>query len=250
LTNSALAPENNFIPTELKSDFPGAGSNVPEEPSSSTVRLILLWYAGLAASALFIHWALGTGSAVVASALAAAAVVIPLTLLAYTMRSYGSVFDSRILVPALGPVVILLLIFEYVEYNKQVDEAYSAQLIPANLLMLSDVKLAHGNGRSAGRLSGHVVNRSPHELVGISLEFVLFGGSEKLSSAVADAKIDVAPGQQGNFAAPTPGLSAATLNELPCTRAEALPPPSRQNRSGMLECYYRVAGTRGEEITF
>jgi hypothetical protein len=196
------------------------------------------------------HWAMGNAASVaISSALAAAAVVIPLTLLGYTMRRYGDAFNSHILVPAIGPIVIAVLIFEYVEYNKRVDDAYSAQLIPAELVLLSDVKWAAASG-SAGRLSGHVVNRSPHQLVGMSVEVMLYGGSEQLSSAVANTKLDLAPGAQKNFSTTAPDFSAAGIREVPCVQEDALPPPARRDKPGVFECFYRIAGTRGEQVFF
>jgi hypothetical protein len=203
----------------------------------------------LVLAALLMHWAIGnTTSVAVSSALAAAAVVIPLTLLGYTMRRYGDTFDPHILVPAIGPIVIAVLILEYVEYNKQVEDAYSAQLIPAELVLLSDVKWTAASG-SAGRLSGHVINRSPHLLVGMSVEVMLYGGSEQLSSAVADTKLDLAPGAQKNFSTSAPDFSAS-VREVPCVQEDALPPPARNNKPGLFECFYRIAGTRGEQVFF
>jgi hypothetical protein len=221
----------------------------PGDSAQGTGWLILLWYAGLVLAALLMHWAMGADSVAVSSAFAAAAVVIPLALLGYTMRRYGDTFNSHLLVPAIGPIVIAVLIFEYVEYNQRVDEAYSAQLIPSELVLLSDVKWASAAG-SAGRLSGHVVNRSPNQLVGISVEVMLYGGSEKLSSAVADAKLDLAPGGQKNFTTTAPDFSAAGAREVPCVREDALPPPARGNKAGVFECFYRIAGTHGEPVFF
>ncbi len=196
------------------------------------------------------HWAMvNAASVAISSALAAAAVVIPLALLGYTMRRYGDAFNSHILVPAIGPIVIAVLIFEYVEYNKRVDDAYSAQLIPAELVLLSDVKWAAASG-SAGRLSGHVVNRSPHQLVGISVEVMLYAGSEQLSSAVAETKLDLAPGAQKNFSTTAPDFSAAGIREVPCVQEDVLPPPARRKKPGVFECFYRIAGTRGEQVFF
>lgn len=214
---------------------------------------MLIWYAGLALAALFMHWAMAsTDSMALASALAAAAVAIPLSLLGYTMRAYRAAFNSHILVPAIGPIVIAVLILEYVEYNKRVDDAYSAQLIPADLVLLSDVKWARdAAGGGAGRLSGHVLNRSPHQLVGMSLDVTLYGGSEKLSSARADATLDVAPGQQKNFSTTTPDFSAADIKDVPCVQQDALPPPAREHHHpGTVECVYRIAATRGEQVFF
>ena len=222
----------------------------PGDPAPGTGRLILLWYVGLALAALLMHWAMGNAASVaISSGLAAAAVVIPLALLGYTMRRYGDAFNSHILVPAIGPIVIAVLILEYVEYNKQVDDAYSAQLIPAELVLVSDVKWAVGPD-SKGLISGHVVNRSPHQLVAMSVEVMLYGGSEKLGSAVADAHLDLGPGAQKNFSTSAPDLSAAGIREVPCVREDALPPPARVSKSGVFECYYRIAGTRGEQVFF
>jgi hypothetical protein len=196
------------------------------------------------------HLAMGNAdSLVLSAALAAAAVAIPLSLLGYTMRSYGEVFDPHILVPAIGPIVIAVLILGYIDRNRRLEEAYSAQLIPTDLLILSDVKWAKG-ASGAFRLSGHLVNRSPHQLVAISLEVALYGGSEKLGSAVAEAKLDLAPGAQMNFSAVAPDFSVAGLRDVPCVREEALPPSARKSSSGLFECFYRVAQTRGEEVFF
>jgi hypothetical protein len=213
---------------------------------------VLIWYAGLIAAALFMHGAMAaTDSMALAAALAAAAVAIPLSLLGYTMRAYRAAFNSHILVPAIGPIVILVLIFEYVEYNQRVDDAYSAQLIPANLVLLSDVKWVRDSAHRAGRLSGRVVNRSPHQLVGMSLEVALYGDNEKLGSALTDATLDVAPGQQANFTTAAPDLFAAGIRELPCVRQDALPPTAGAKASpGAFQCIYRVAGTRGEQVFF
>jgi hypothetical protein len=212
---------------------------------------VLLWNVGLAVAGLLMHWAMGNANSVVlSSGLAAAAVAIPLSLLGYTMRRYGDAFNSHILVPAIGPIVIAVLILGYVDHNRRVEDAYSAQLIPAELLILSDVKWAVGASSSGGAVSGHVVNRSPHKLIGLSLEVALYGGSEKLGGAVADAKLDVAPGQQINFSALAPDFSAAGIKAVPCVRQEALPPPNRKHTAGLFECFYRVAETRGEEVFF
>jgi len=211
---------------------------------------VLVWYVGLTLAALFLHLSMTNNSAALSSAFAAAAVVIPLTLLGYTMRSYGDTFNSHVLVPAIGPIVIAVLIFEYVEYNKRVDDAYAAQLIPADLVLLSDVKWTRGAADGTATVAGHVINRSPHQLVGLSVELVVYGGSEKLASATTDAKLDVGPGQQANFTTVTPEFPAAGLRDLPCIRQEALPPPIRKGKAGLFECFYRVAGTRGEQVFF
>lgn len=223
---------------------PAPGDSVP-----GTGRLILLWYAALVLAALLMHLAMGNDSVAVSSALAAAAIVIPLALLGYTMRRYGDAFNSHILVPAIGPIVIAVLIFEYVEYNKRVDEAYSAQLIPSELVLLSDVKWGSASG-SASRLSGHVVNRSPHQLIGMRLEVMLYGGSEKLSSALAETNLDLPPGAQKNFSTEAPDFSAAGVREVPCIQEDALPPAGRENKAGVFQCFYRLAGTRGEQVFF
>ncbi len=245
------APENGGIRTQSQSQPQSRGPQAPGpgSPSAGTGRLILLWYAGLALAALFLHWAMAsTASVLMASALASAAVVLPLTLLGYTMKSYGGAYNSHLLVPAIGPIVIAVLILEYVEYNKRVDEAYSADLIPSSLLILSDVKLSRDKGR--GRISGHIVNRSPHQLTGVSLELMLFGGSEKLTGAAAEAKLDVGPGQQANFAVAASEFGRLGVDQLPCIRQEQLPPPAMPAKPGVFECYFQVTGTRGEEVGF
>jgi hypothetical protein len=236
------------IQTKAQSEIRPRSSEAPAsgDPPQGTGRLILLWYAALALAALFCHWAMDSQSAVLSAALAGAAIAIPLVLLAHTMRSYGAVLNSHILVPAIGPMVILVLILEYVEYNRHLEDAHSAELIPAELLSLSDVKWAGGKAGAPGRLSGHVANRSPHELVGMSIQLMLLGGQHRLDS-VAEARVDVAPGQQGDFAAPTPHVTAAI--DMPCVRADPAAPEKPKNPGG-LRCFYRVIATRGEEVFF
>jgi len=217
----------------------------------STGRLVMLWYAGLLAAALLVHWALRSAESVpLSAALLAGAVVIPLTLLRYTFTAQGGEFNSQILVPAIGPIVIAVLIFEYVEYNQRVDEAFSAQLISSDLVQLLDVKWAAADPRS-GRVSGRVVNHSPHHLTGISLEVLLYAGPEKLRSAMADADLDVGPGQQANFTMTTFAGPAAGAEALPCAdeRAAAARPP-QPGDPRRVECVYRLNGTRGEEVSF
>jgi hypothetical protein len=210
---------------------------------------VLLWYAGFLLAGLLIHYALRNAESIPLSAgLLAGAVVIPLVLLRYTLRAQGGEFNSQILVPAIGPVVIAVLIFEYVEYNKRVDDAFSAQLISADLVQLSDVKWAGAAG--GGRLSGRVNNRSPHHLIGMSLEVVLYAGSEKLGSAVADSDLDVGPGQQGSFRMTTPAGTAAPAASIPCADERAGPLPSRRSDPRQLACVFRLTGTRGEEVVF
>lgn len=236
------------IQTKAQSEIRPRSSEAPASGDPQGIgRLILLWYAALGLAALFCHWAMDSQSAVLSAALAGAAIAIPLLLLAHTMRSYGPALNSHILVPAIGPMVILVLILEYVEYNRHLEDAHSAELIPAELLSLSDVKWAGAKAGAPGRLSGHVANRSPHELVGMSIELMLLGGQHRLGSAVAEAKLDVAPGQQGDFAAPTPPLAAAT--NTPCVRAGPAAPEEPKS-SGGLQCFYRVIATRGEEVFF
>jgi hypothetical protein len=220
----------------------------PGETPQGTGRLIALWHAGLIIAALLTYWAMGAQSAVLSSALAGAAIAIPLLLLGHTMRSYGPVLNSHVLVPAIGPIVILVLIVEYVEYNRHLDEAHSAQLIPAELLSISDVKLARAKAGTP-RVTGHVANRSPHELIGMSLELMLYGGSHELGGAQAEAKLDVAPGEQGDFTVMMPRMAATENDEVPCERADSLPPapPSRPDR---VQCFFRVTGTRGIEVFF
>jgi hypothetical protein len=197
---------------------------------------------------LLSYWAMGTESALGSAALAGGAIAVPLLLLGHTMRSYGPVLNSHVLVPAIGPMVILVLILEYVEYNRHLEDAHSAELIPADLLSVTDVKWAIGKSGGLDRLSGRIANRSPHELVGMSLELMLFGGSRELGSARADATVDVAPGQQGNFTATMPHLAAVPAAQLPCERAGPSP-PALPDRPG-LECFFRVTATRGEEVFF
>jgi hypothetical protein len=79
---------------------------------------------------------------------------------------------------------------------------------------------------------------------------VLYGGSEKLSSAVADANLDVAPGQHGSFTTAMADLSIAAGAELPCVRVEDDPEPALREHRGVLQCIYRVTGTRGEDVIF
>jgi hypothetical protein len=198
---------------------------------------------------LSLNLAIGARSTVLASALASTAVVIPILLLGHTIRAYRAAFDSRVLVPALGPIIIVVLIFEYVEFSKRLDYAHSLDLIPANLLMVSDVRWTRGGAASPGRLSGHVYNRSGRELVGLSLEAALYGGSEKLSSATADTDLDVGPGEHGSFTVATADFSAA-VRDLPCVRMEDDLAPVVNNQGRALECVYRITGTRGEDVDF
>jgi hypothetical protein len=215
----------------------------------STGRLVMLWYAGLLLAALLVHWALRSAESVpLSAALLAGAVVIPLTLLRYTLTAHGGEFNSHVLVPAIGPVVIAVLLFEYVEYNQRVDEAFSAQLISSDLIQLLDVKWA-GADAGSGRVSGRVMNRSPHHLIGISLEVLLYEGGEKLRSATANANLDVGPGQQANFNMTTLAGPAAGAEALPCADAAAARPP-QPGEPRRIECVYRLQGTRGEEVVF
>ncbi len=211
----------------------------------------MLWYAGLLAAAVLVHWALRSAESVpLSAALLAGAVVIPLTLLRYTLTAHGGEFNSQILVPAIGPVVIAVLLFEYVEYNKRVDEAFSAQLISSDLVQLLDVKWA-GADPGSGRVSGRVFNRSPHHLIGISVEVLLYAGREKLRSATADADLDVGPGQQANFKVTTLAGPVAGAEALPCADERAAAArPSQPGDPRRIECVYRLNGTRGEEAVF
>lgn len=209
----------------------------------------MLWYAGLLFAALLVHWALGTAESVpLSAALLAGAVVIPLTLLRYTLTAHGGEFNSQILVPAVGPIVIAVLLFEYVEYNNRVDEAFSAQLISSDLIELLEVKWG-GADPGSGRVSGRVVNRSPHHLIGMSLEVLLYAGREKVRSATAAADLDVGPGQQADFKVTT--LVSPGIQALPCADERAAAPrephPGNPQR---IECVYRLKGTRGEEAQF
>ena len=96
---------------------------------------MLLWYGTFLVAGLLVHGALRNADSVVLSAaLLAGAVALPLTMLGYTIRSNGGDFNSHVLVPAIGPIVIAVLIFDYVEYNRRIDEAFSAQLISADLV--------------------------------------------------------------------------------------------------------------------
>jgi hypothetical protein len=189
---------------------------------------------------------------VLSSALLAGAVVVPLTLLAYTLRTYGANFNSHVVVPALGPVVIAVLIFEYVEYNKRIDEAFSSQLIPTSLVQLTDVKWIGGAAGKSGRLSGRVLNRSPHHLIGMSVEIVLYGGREQLASVDADAALDVPPGQQRAFTTgELEGPLVAHSGVMPCAdEAASKPAPSKGDQPQLFECVFSVKGTRGEEVFF
>jgi hypothetical protein len=102
---------------------PGTSGRPKEASSPGLGRLVALWYAGLITAAVLVHCALGNAeSTILAAILLAAAVVVPLTLLGYTLRVHGAALNSQILVPAIGPIVIGVLIFEYVEYNGRCQE--------------------------------------------------------------------------------------------------------------------------------
>jgi hypothetical protein len=217
----------------------------------STGRLVALWYAGLLLAAVLVHWALGNAESIpLSAALLAGAVVIPLILLRYTLTAQGGEFNSQVLAPAIGPIVIAVLIFEYVEYNKRVDEAFSAQLISSDLIQLLDVKWA-GADPDHGRVSGRITNRSPHHLIGMSLELLLYSGGQKLRSAAAAADLDVGPGQQANFKMTTLTGPASGGAALSCADERAAAAQAHQPGSpSRLQCVYRLTGTRGEEVTF
>jgi hypothetical protein len=251
LTSFAAALDNMAIRTESQSEFrTSSGAPAPGNSSSGVGRLVALWYGGLAVAALCLHLAIGTNSTVLASVLAATAVVIPILLLTHTMSSYRAAFDSRVLVPVIGPVIIVVLLCEYVGIGKRLGELHSADLIPSNLLMVSDVRWTHGGGARPSRLSGRVYNRSGRELVGMSIEAVLFGGSEELSSATAETDLDVGPGEHGSFNVDTSDFATAGLAQLPCVRMDDDLAPVVNNPGGTLECVYRVTGTRGEDVVF
>jgi hypothetical protein len=217
----------------------------------STGRLVLLWYGTFLVAGLLVHGAMGSAESVVLSAaLLAGAVALPLTMLGYTIRTNGDDFNSHILVPAIGPVVIAVLIFDYVEYNQRIDDAFSAQLISTDLVQLLDVKWAGASADKSGYLSGRVSNRSPHQLTGMGLEVALYAGSEKIAGMTADANLDVPPGQQRKFDVTTRARPAGPAYPLPCTDERAASAPAQATRGSPQEfvCVYRLARTRGEEV--
>jgi hypothetical protein len=255
LTNLRAGPDNcNAITTGSQSGFSSPNPGTPSGGAPvRTGRLILIWYAGFVLAALLAHCAMDPAQSVaLSSALLAGAVVVPLTLLGYTLRTYGANFNSHVVVPALGPIVIAVLIFEYVEYNRRIDDAFSAQLIPANLIQLSDVKWTSAVPGQGGRLSGRVLNRSPHQLVGMNLEIRLYAGREQLASVDADAALDVPPGQQRSFTTGELQAGAGHSGVLPCADAAAAKQKSsRENEPPQVfECVYSVMGTRGEQVFF
>lgn len=215
---------------------------------------MLLWYGTFLVAALLVHGALGNAESVVlAAALLAGAVAVPLTMLGYTIRNNGGDFNSQVLVPAIGPIVIAVLIFEYVEYNKRLDEAFSAQLISADLVQLFDVKLAGGGAGKGSHLSGQVSNRSPHQLTGMRLSVALYADSEKITSLTADADLNIGPGQQGKFNVTAASIPQVPVEPLPCIDERAAAgnaESSAANRAQKFECVYRLERTRGEEVFF
>jgi hypothetical protein len=217
----------------------------------STGRLVLLWWGTFLVAGLLVHGALGNAeSEVLSAALLAGAVALPLSMLGYTIRTNGDDFNSHILVPAIGPVVIAVLMFDYVEYNQRIDEAFSAQLISADLVQLLDVKWAGASGGTSGYLSGRVSNRSPHQLTGMSLEVALYAGSEEIASMTTDADLDVPPGQQREFKVTTMARPAGPADPLSCIDERAAPAQATRGGPQEFECIYRLARTRGEEVFF
>lgn len=217
----------------------------------STGRLVLLWWGTFLLAGLLVHGALGNAeSEVLSAALLAGAVALPLTMLGYTLRTNGDDFNSQILIPAIGPVVIAVLIFDYVEYNQRIDDAFSAQLISTDLVQLLDVKWAGASADKSGYLSGQVSNRSPHQLTGMSLEVALSAGGEKIASMTTDANLDVPPGQKSKFRVTTMARPAGPAYPLPCTDARAAPAPAQATRGSPQDfaCVYSLERTRGEEV--
>jgi hypothetical protein len=214
---------------------------------------VLLWWSTFAVAGLLVHGALRNADSTVLSAgLLAGAVVLPLAMLGYTLRTNGDDFNSQILIPAIGPVVIAVLIFDYVEYNQRIDEAFSAQLISADLVQLLDVKWAGTSAGNSGYLSGEVSNRSPHQLTGMSLEVALYAGGEKIASMTTDADLDVPPGQQREFKVTTIARPAGPSEPVACTdeRAGSGPAPAIRGSPQKFECIYRLERTRGQEVFF
>ncbi|MGO9060032.1 MAG: hypothetical protein ACLQU2_22025 [Candidatus Binataceae bacterium] len=212
---------------------------------------MLLWYGTFLVAGLLVHGALrNADSVVLPAALLAGAVALPLTMLGYTIRSNGGDFNSHVLVPAIGPIVIAVLIFDYVEYNRRIDEAFSAQLISTDLVGLSDVKWTGVGAGKSGHLSGRVSNRSPHQLIDLSLEVRLYAGSEKVASVIADADLDVPPGQQRGFNLTTTARPAGPADALPCSDERAAPAQGIRGGAQEFSCIYRLKGVHGEEVAF
>jgi hypothetical protein len=212
---------------------------------------VLLWWGTFLLAGLLVHGALGNAeSQALAAALLAGAVALPLTMLGYTIRTNGDDFNSHILVPAIGPVVIAVLMFDYVEYNQRIEEAFSAQLISTDLVQLLDVKWAGASGDTSSYLSGRVSNRSPHQLTGMSLEVALYAGSEQIASMTAKADLDVPPGEQRKFKVTAKARPAGPADPMDCRDERAAPAPAQAPRGSPreFECIYRLERTRGEEV--
>jgi hypothetical protein len=218
---------------------------------ASTGRLVLLWYGTFLVAALLVHGALSNAESIVLSAaLLAGAVAVPLAMLGYTLRANGADFNHRVLVPAIGPIVIAVMIFEYVEYNQRVDDAFSAQLISADLVQLLDVKWAGAGSNRIGHLRGRISNRSPHRLIGVGLEVALYAGSAKITALTADADLNVPPGQQRQFDLTTSARPAGITDPLPCIDERATPAGGVRGDPQKILCVYRLERTRGEEVDF
>ncbi len=212
---------------------------------------MLLWYGTFLIAGLLVHGALRNAEAVVLSAaLLAGAVAVPLIMLGYTIRSSGGDFNSHVLVPAIGPIVIAVLIFDYVEYNRRIDEAFSAQLISTDLVGLSEVKWTGVGAGKSGHLTGRVFNRSPHQLIGMSLEVKLYAGTQKVASVIADADLEVDPGRQANFNLTTAARPAGPANALPCSDERAAPAQGTGGGPQEFRCIYQIKGVHGEEVSF
>jgi len=212
---------------------------------------VLLWYGTFLVAGLLVHGALRNAESVVLSAaLLAGAVAVPLIMLGYTIRSNGGDFNSHVLVPAIGPIVIAVLIFDYVEYNRRIDEAFSAQLISADLVGLSNIKWTGASAGKNGQLSGRVYNRSPHQLTGMSLELKLYAGTQKVASLIADADLDVPPGQQRNFNLTTTARPAGPADALPCSDERAAPAQGPRGGPQEFRCIYQIKGIHGEVVSF
>jgi|GEM_PF-6688261 hypothetical protein len=230
------------LQSPVMSPAPNA-SREPLSPSANlTARLVAVWYGGLLCSGALVWLALWESETrELAAAALSGAVVVLLGLASYTMRQSEDNWRRHTVVAAVGPLVVVLMLFEFQEYNRRAEDTISTHLIDLREVELANVSLAHWAGARGGRVSGVVRNHSAIVLRGLSLHLAV-GSTRALSTEVtAEVSVEVPPGEERRFETAVTGLPARADKLLPCIDWRLQPP-----MVAVMSCRYQVAQTRAE----
>lgn len=180
-----------------------------------------------------------------AAALLSAAVVLMLALASYSLRAGSGEWNRHLVVAAVGPLVIAVMLFEYFEYNRRIEETVSSHMISSEQVELDNVDWSQIASSTRGHLSGIIRNHSSVLLRGVSVDLWVFPRQSVSRTVRAEVTIDVPPGGEKRFDTATDAPPSG-LHQLHCFDTHLIAGRAALAGSARVGCSYQVAGTHGD----